>query len=310
MTAKGMSRAPSKDATAHRELIVTDPPMLGKDVEVLKTALRERLKARGLDDDVRIGQHDKFTYATWLACVEIGYALGLNSDTYLARDKGRGSCTIGAQRIIRDPDTRTEKQRFNAKARADRVKEGPRYLDELTDEAAPGKGTGADAAIAYLRRYVGVHERPAQSNSDRGSGAFGSGPVIDKWIRAAGYNSPVPWCGVACNAGIMAGGLPSGASWTIGFVPAIVTHAKAGRDGWRWIAADSGRRGDLACFLRGGEYVHVETVDDRVNATTYKDIGGNTGGTNPADGGMLAETIRYTTGSFKIGGHARPPYKS
>jgi hypothetical protein len=92
-------------------------------------------------------------------------------------------------------------------------------------------------------------------------------------------------------------------------VPAIVSHAKAGTGGWKWIAADAGRRGDLACFLSGGEYVHVETVTERVNASTYKNIGGNTGGTNPADGGMLAATTRYTTGSFKIAGFARPPWR-
>jgi hypothetical protein len=47
--------------------------------------------------------HGMFTQATWFACVEAGYLLGLRSQTYLKTDAGRGVCTEGAQTIIRHP---------------------------------------------------------------------------------------------------------------------------------------------------------------------------------------------------------------
>ncbi len=302
MTAAGMPRTPSKDAKVHRDLIVTDPPMLGADVKALKGELRERLKARGLDDDIHIGMHDKFTHATWLACVEVGYALGLASTTYLKTDKGRGVCTQGAQRIYRDPATRTNLQYERAKARQDRVQEGPRYYDELAKKVAPSTDKGPAAALAFAERNVGKTENPPGSNW---------GHPVQDWIKLAGYNGPVPWCGCFVNAGCVAAGVPNGRGW-IGYTPAIVAHAKQGIGGWSWHT--SGKPGDLALFDSGpgGDIaVHVGFVEKNLGGGRYQTIEGNTSsgdGGSQSNGGGAFRRQRSTAGGFRIIGFARPPW--
>jgi murein DD-endopeptidase MepM/ murein hydrolase activator NlpD len=135
------------EPAVHRDLVVTTPPMTGRDVANLQRALRDRLKARGLVDDVPTPEHGKFTQATWFAYVEAGYFLGLRSQTYLRTDLGRGVCTKGAQRIIRQPDTRTAPQLKRAKER--KAHEGPRYYAELSG------GGGGNGVAPPLRKILG-----------------------------------------------------------------------------------------------------------------------------------------------------------
>lgn len=130
----------------HRELIVINPPMSGRDVANLQRAIKSRLEARGLADDVPTPVHGKFTQATWFGCVEAGYFLGLRSDTYLASDLGRGVCTKGAQTIIRHPDQRTAAQRERAKKR--KAHDGPRYYAELS-------GGNNKSVASPLKRILG-----------------------------------------------------------------------------------------------------------------------------------------------------------
>ena len=138
----------SQDPAVHRRLVVVDPPQEGRDVANLQRAIRARLKARGLADDVPTPEHGKFTQATWFACVEAGYRLGLRSDTYLATDLGRGVCTQGAQAVIRRPEDRTPEQLTRAKERQGH--EGPRYYAELS-----GAGGGGGSVAAPLRKILG-----------------------------------------------------------------------------------------------------------------------------------------------------------
>jgi hypothetical protein len=296
----GVDRAPSQDPSVHRPLVVVDPPMQGQDVVELQRAIRARLKARGLADDIPVATHGKFTEATALAAIEVQYFLGLRQDTYLRIDaKGHRVLTEGAQRIVREPDTRTPDQLQRAKDRRGQLERGPRYYAELA--AKFGAGGGVNAALAFAEAQVGIKERPPGSNS---------GPKIDDWIHAAGYATPVPWCGCFVNAAIMAAGLPSGAGW-IGYTPAIVQHAKRGVDGWSWHSV--GEPGDLALFdTPGGDpAVHVEIVRARLSDTRYSTIGGNTsaGDGSQNDGGMVARRDdRATVGAFPIIGFARPPY--
>lgn len=49
-------------------------------------------------------------------------------------------------------------------------------------------------ALERAKRYVGVRENPAGSNSDRGRGVRGSGPNIDRWCRWANGLVGYPWC--------------------------------------------------------------------------------------------------------------------
>jgi hypothetical protein len=297
----GIERQASQDPSVHRPLVVVDPPMQGRDVVELQRAIRARLKARGLGDDIPIATHGKFTEATALAAIEAQYFLGLRQDTYLRVDaKGHRIITEGAQHVLREPESRTPEQLKRAKDRKAQIERGPRYYAELA--ARFGAGGGVKDALAFAATHVGVKERPPGSNS---------GPKIDAWIRATGYTTPVPWCGCFVNACIMAAGLPSGAGW-IGYTPAIVAHAKRGIDGWSWHAV--GQPGDLALFdTPGGDpAVHVEIVRERLSNTRYSTYGGNTsaGDGSQNDGGMVARRDdRATVGAFPIIGFARPPYK-
>lgn len=302
----GIKRMSSQDPDVHRELVVVYPPMGGRDVAVLNHAVKARLDARGMD--IPTPTHGKFTHAAAVAAVEAGYFLGLRSDTYLRRTMVGGdprlTVTEGAQTIIRNPDRRSDEQLARAKERQGQLERGPRYYEELAKDGGdvmPGRG--AKAAMAFAVKQLGTTESPPGSNW---------GPKIGAWIKAAGYVSPVPWCGCFANACIMAGGLPSGAGW-IGYTPAIVGHARKGIGGWSWHGAADGRLGDLVLFdTPGGDpAVHVGVAEKQINAGTYQTIEGNTSsgsaGSQSEGGGVFRRT-RSTSGHFRIIGFARPPW--
>ena len=304
----GVKREFSDDPSVHRELWTVDPPMSGRDVRNLQRGLSDRLRPRGFTTkEIPIAAHGKFTYATAMAAIEAQYWLGLREDTYLKRDEHWHRClTEGAQNIIRDPSKyRTDEILQRAKDRKGNLDEGPRYFDRLMKdlEDVPTKN-GADAAVDWALAQVGTKEQPYGSNW---------GPKVSTWIKLAGYTSPVPWCGCFVNAALMAAGLPSGAGW-IGYTPAIISHARRGVDGWRWVGPSQGRPGALALFdTPGGDSaVHVELCRKQLAPNRYSTIGGNTSDDNAgsqANGGMVAtREDRYTTGPFRIIGFAIPPY--
>jgi hypothetical protein len=299
----GVAHAPSLDPAVHRPLIAVHPPMQGRDVANLQRATRERLRHHGPADDPPVPTHGKFTPATALACIEAQYWLGLRSDTYLRRDvHGHRVVTEGAQRILREPDTRERDQLMRAKQRAMHRDQAPAFFKAIARDLGIG-GHGVEDALAFAAEHVGVKEHPPMSNS--------GGPILG-WCKAAGYTGPVPWCGCFVNACLMAGGLPSGAGW-IGYTPSILARAKAGTAGWS--LHTTGMAGDLALYddKPGGDpVVHVEIVRKRLSATRYSCYGGNTssGDGSPNDGGMVARhDDRSTMGAFHIIGFARPPWK-
>jgi hypothetical protein len=302
----GVRHAPSQDPEVHRPLVVVDPPVEGRDVANLQRAVRERLRQRDIGrDEVPVPDHGRFTLATALACIEAQYFLGLRSDTYLMKDKhGHRVLTEGAQRVIRRPETREPDQLQRARDRRAQAARGPRFYEKLAVELGLA-GHGPKDALAYAAKHVGVKEHPPKSNR---------GPLIDAWCELAGLNPPQLWCGCFINACLMAGGLPSGATW-IASTPKIVNHAKAGTDGWSWHTS-AGRPGDLALYDDVGSpaiAVHVEIVRAQLSATKYSTYGGNTspGSTGgQSDGGMVARhDDRSTTGAFHIIGFARPPWQ-
>lgn len=299
----GIKRTASQDPTVHRDLVVLDPPLQGRDVANVNWAVKERLDARGLD--IPTPTHDKFTHAAAVAAVEAGYFLGLLSETYLKRERVGGDprlmLTEGAQAIIRDPGKRSDEQLARAKERQGQLERGPRYYEELAREAGVQIGKGAEAALAFARKQIGVTERPPGSNW---------GKPIQDWIRVAGYTSPVPYCGCGCNAFVMAGGVPSGAGW-IGYTPAIVAHAKAGKGGWSWHT--TAKPGDLALFdAPGGDPVqHVGMVEKVVGPGHVVTIEPNTSSGRAGsqdDGGGVWRRDRVSSPGWRIVGYARPPW--
>lgn len=289
----------SQDPTVHRDLIVTDPPLEGRDVANFQRALEDRLSARHIS--VPTPTHGKFTHATWVAAVEAGYFLGLRSQTYLATDHGRGLSTQGAQDIIRAPDTRTPDQLQRARDRQAQLDKGPRYYDDLAKHVATPAGKGPAAALAFLGHHLGVHETPAGSNW---------GGLVEDWIKLAGYIGPVPWCGCAVNAALVAAGIPNGKGW-IGYCPAVITHAQKRVGGWSW--HNEGQLGDVALFdTPGGDpAVHQGLVLQRLGEGHYRTREGNTSSGvagSQDNGGTVAERDRVSTPAFRIVGFARPPW--
>lgn len=297
-----MDRKPSQDPDVHRDLIVDDEPMLGRDVANLNRATRDRLKARGLVDDVPAPTHDKFTLSAALAAIEAAHWLGALTATYLHTAKGRRVCSEGMQQMIREPDKRTPEQLQRARVRREHSIGRPAVYDKLAKEAG-ATGKGVDAALRFAAAQVGTTESPAGSND---------GPKIRTWWQLTGYGSPVPWCGCFVNACIIAGGCENGKGWAIGFTPAIVAHARRGAGGWSWHA--EGKPGDLALFDSGpgGDIaVHVGIVEKRMGAGSYQTIEGNTSsgdGGSQSNGGGVFRRQRSTSGGFHIIGFARPPW--
>lgn len=304
MAEDNVQRTASDDPTVHRDLITVTPPQRGRDVANFNRATHDRLKQRGLLDDVPSPTHDAFTLAAALAAIEAGYFLGALSSTYLKTDKaGRRIATEGLQALIRNPDSRTGEQRARAKARQAQLERGPRYYDELA-QTAGATGRGAAAALAFAQAQIGTVEHPAGSNS---------GPKISDWIRLAGYEGPVPWCGCFVNACCIAGGVPNGRGW-IGYTPAIIQHARNGTGGWTW--HDSGIPGDLVVFdTPGGDAaVHVGMVVKKLAPGHYLTREGNTSppssSGSQANGGGVWERDRISTSAFRMVGFARPPWPS
>lgn len=143
----------SQDPIAHRDLIVTDPPMRGRDVANLNRAVRQRLEMRRIDIPSPV--HDMFTQAAALAAVEAGYFLGLLKETILATDHGRRVCTQGAQTIIREPERRTEEQVARAKARHPQAARGPRYYAKLS---GGGVAVPVDPILEHSNGFSSVHD--------------------------------------------------------------------------------------------------------------------------------------------------------
>jgi hypothetical protein len=271
----------------------------------MQRAVKDRLDARPGLDKVPTPVHGKWTHASAVAAVEAGYFLGLLSGTYLRTVKVGGDprlvCTEGAQSIIRSPDKRSDEQLARAKERQGQLERGPRYYADLAAEEGISSGKGAKAALEFAAKQAGTTESPPGSNW---------GPKISGWIRAAGYNSPVPWCGCFVNAACMAGGVPSGAGW-IGYTPAIIAHARNGAGGWSWHS--SPQPGDLVLFdTPGGDpAVHVGMVERPIGNGHCSTIEGNTSsgpGGSQANGGGVFRRDRRSTSGFRIVGYARPPW--
>ncbi len=144
----------SQDPIAHRDLVVTDPPMRGRDVANLNRAVHQRLAMRRIDIPSPV--HDMFTQAAALAAVEAGYFLGLLEATILATDGGRRVCPQGAQTIIREPERRTHAQLARAKARHALLARGPRFYAKLG--GGGGVAVPVDPILEHSNGFSGGHD--------------------------------------------------------------------------------------------------------------------------------------------------------
>ena len=139
------------------------------------------------------------------------------------------------------------------------------------------KQTVGDIALAEASKYIGVSEQPAGSNK----------VMFSEWYQMIG-----PWCLMFVTYCFVKAGSKSfvkGSKYA--YCPYLLADAKASRNGLRIIATKDARTGDIVLFdfKKNGVAAHVGIVNVAPNKRkTFTSVEGNTSGTNPSDGGMVA----------------------
>ena len=262
-----------------RTFRLQSPLMRGRDIAAFQQLLNERFAAWSIDK--RLDVDGEYGPMTRRAARQAVYALGI-SGTELAH-----GVTPELRIKLRRPSRRTPDEVTHATRRRG-------WLGRLRRQH---QGRGAQAALAYARKHLGVVESPPATNR---------GPLIDRWNRATGTVTGSPWCGNFANACLMAAGFPS-EPW-LKLCSAIEGNAKAAKGGWQWTR--SPRPGDLVLFTVGGAANHVGIVE-AVGASAVVTIEGNTH--KDYDPGRFWEGYgvfrrHHRAGRSAIRGFARPPY--
>lgn len=258
-----------------RDLRLTSPHMVGKDVKSFQRTLNERLEELGARTIIVDGDYG---IATARAYRQVANLLALDQATI---DQG---ATASARVLIRHPERRTDAQKATSKVRIERFK-------KLQAQSRRGAG----AMVAWARKQVGTPEAPAGSNR---------GPKVSRWQREFGIDG-APWCGAFVGYGLRkAANVPVGKF--VVYTPAIRANALAGTGGfvglYRWSEV---KRGDLVLYnFPGGEGVdHVELYVG--NGVT---IGGNTSSGNAGSQNNGGGVYYRKRGGGQVVGCARPAY--
>ncbi len=237
------------------------------DVRALQTALNQRSRARGLDTITVDGEYGP---ATDQAVRRVARALGALEATI-----AKPGASVGEQRMIRWPLTRSPAQYARARGRAKR--------------APVDSGTGPLAALAWARQWIGKTEDPPGSNR----APWG----LTAWQQAFGsWLVGQAWCGVLCGTALVNAGVKAVNSRVAGVV-LILEDALHGRNGMDhvvyrrrtgWGGVTAGKPGDLVGLF--GEGTHVGMIERRVPGG-WQTIEGNTspgaGGSQNAGGGCF-----------------------
>lgn len=248
---------------AKRSLHLTTPITKGGDVRDLQKAINLWAAKHRLPAITVDGQFGPLT----------SHAAGATAFSEGLLDRSASKTTI---RLIWHPWMRTPAERKRA---AERAK----------------ASHGLDGLPLLASQYIGVAEMPPGSN--RGN------PHPDDWERNFGM-AGVSWCG--CFAGSMV--LRAGGHVTsrVAYTPFIEADAQAGASGFAEWTTDRTKAGPgwlvLYNWAGGSTPEHVGIVES-FTADHVTAIEGNTGGTNPSDGGMVARMDR--TYNFVLG-YARP----
>jgi hypothetical protein len=258
-----------------RTFRLTSPEMRGEDVRDLQKILNERLehyKSRN-----RVVENGIYDRETAHEVAEVAFTEGLQHYDGIPAVTER----------IEHPHLRNHLSRVRIAEREEakaRAKEA-------------GASTGLEAILVHAKHYLGVHEDPAGSN-------WGE-PNPAHWEKNFGFGSGVSWCG--CFAGsmvLLAGGHVDS---RVAFCPYIEADARSqtnGFDLWKSNHTEGVEPGWLVLFnwVGGSEPEHVGIVKE-IRESGLVTIEGNTSGSNPGDGGMVAEQERPY--SFTVG-YARP----
>ena len=146
------------------------------------------------------------------------------------------------------------------------------------------KNTLGDKALDVASRYIGVSEEPAGSNK----------VMFSEWYGMTG-----PWCAMFvtyCFVQAKSKSFIKGSKYA--YCPYVLADAKASRNGLRVIPKADARTGDIVLFdwNKDGVADHIGIVNIAPNKRkTFTSVEGNTSGTNPSDGGMVALMERKVT---------------
>ena len=146
------------------------------------------------------------------------------------------------------------------------------------------KRTVGDVALAEASKYIGMSEEPAGSNK----------VMFSEWYGMTG-----PWCAMFvtyCFVQAKSKSFIKGSKYA--YCPYVLADAKASRNGLRVIPKADARTGDIVLFdwNKDGVADHIGIVNIAPNKRkTFTSVEGNTSGTNPSDGGMVALMERKVT---------------
>lgn len=247
-----------------RTLGLTSPHMRGEDVKHLQGELT-KLGFHVAPD----GEYGPATDAAAQAC---GFRLGL--------EVHHPTVTPGVRRIFQHPELRDPAELVRAHHR---------------HQAHPSGPTGLAAVASIAATYIGVHESPAGTNSGH--------PFPTGWEGNFGLDH-AQWCG--CFSGSMV--LRAGGHVTprVVYCPYIVGDAHSHTGGFEEWQSDHRNAGVgwlvLYCWDGTGTAEHVGVVES-IHTDHLVAIEGNTGGTEPGWGGMVARVSR--TFDFVLG-YAKP----
>lgn len=253
-----------------RALHLTSPEMRGQDVRWLQHILNDRLAH--YHSRTRIAEDGVYGRATAHAVSGVAYAMGL--------EHFDGSVPV--LEIIEHPSLRQPAQLYREHQRA--------------KERAEHKGGGLAALPGIAAKYVGVHEVPPGSNAGN--------PFPEHWEHNFGMGA-VSWCG--CFAGsmiLLAGGHVTSRVAYCPYIEADARSQSGGFDLWRPNHGEGVGPGWLVLFnWEGGSLPEHVGIVKEVHSDHLVTVEGNTGGTNPSDGGMVA--IQSRPYNFAVG-YARP----
>jgi hypothetical protein len=254
-----------------RTFRIQSPAMTGEDIRAFQRVINERYRRWGVSK--RVGEDGEYGSITRLAVRQVCHGLGLAKADY------PGGVTPELQLRVRMPSRRSPDELARARARRS-------WLERLRRQQ---EGGGAELALAYARKNLGVKEIPENR-----------GALVDKWNRAGGSPLGSSWCGNFMNACLMNAGFPS-ETW-LARVAWIEGHAKTAQGGWEWTS--SPRPGDLVVFTVNNAPNHVGMVES-VSADVVVTIEGNT---HPDDGPGAYGVFRRHHPRSVPRGYARPPY--
>ena len=156
----------------------------------------------------------------------------------------------------------------------------PSFIMKQRSKARSKKSIG-DSAVQVAEQFIGVSEQPAGSNK----------VMFSNWYGITG-----PWCAMFVTyCMVQTKSKAFIKSQRYAYCPYILEDAKYHRNGLRLVSVIDFRPGDVVLFdwNKDGVADHVGFVTAAPGkAKTFSTIEGNTSGTNPSDGGMVARMTR------------------